>query len=329
MSKFLISVGHTASGQTGCGAVGLLDESVCTREIAPLVVEKLRSLGHTAIKLQVDTWGSQADYVTRAAQANAEGGDYFIEIHLNAGRGTGCEVYTVSGSAASSLAVKVSSCISSNLGIVDRGHKTSSGLYVLKKTSMPAMLIECCFVDNAIDYKAYNAEIIAVAIVEGLTGKSISSVSGTWKVDSKGWWYKYSDGTWPTGWAKLPVGNNDSTLAWFLFNSEGYMEVQWKNPDGNWYYLGEEGDGRARQNEWAYDKNSGKWYYFDDNCVMVQSKWIKYKNEWYYLNSDGSMATGWLQEGGNWYLLYSNGAMAHDTVIYGYSFNSNGVASKI
>lgn len=39
MSKFLISVGHTASGQTGCGAVGLLDESNCTREIAPLVVK--------------------------------------------------------------------------------------------------------------------------------------------------------------------------------------------------------------------------------------------------------------------------------------------------
>ena len=195
MSKFLISVGHTASGQTGCGAVGLLDESVCTREIAPLVIEKLRSLGHTAIKLQVDTLGSQADYAKRVAQANAEGGDYFVEIHLNAGGGTGCEVYTVRGSAASSLAVKVSSCIASNLGIADRGHKTSRGLYVLKNTSMAAMLIECCFVDNAVDYKAYNAEIIAAGIVEGITGKSIISVSGTWKVDSKGWWFEYADGT--------------------------------------------------------------------------------------------------------------------------------------
>ena len=328
MSKFLISVGHTASGQTGCGAVGLLDESVCTREIAPLVVEKLKSLGHTAIKLQIDS-GSSTDYVTRTAQANAEGGDYFVEIHLNAGGGTGCEVYTTMGSKAASLARKVSASIAGNLGITNRGYKTTSGLYVLNHTSMPAMLIECCFVDNKTDYKAYNAEIIASAIVEGLTGQIVNSVSGTWEVDSKGWWFKYSDGSWHAGWAKLPLNNNDSTLGWFLFNSEGYMETRWQNPDGNWYYLGEENDGRARQNEWAYDKNLCKWYYFNDNAVMVQSKWIRYEGEWYYLNADGSMATGWLQEGGNLYLLYNNGVMAHDTVIYGYKFASNGAASKI
>lgn len=329
MSKFLISVGHTASGQTGCGAVGFLDESYCTREIAPLVVEKLKAAGHTAVKLQVDTWAAQADYVIRTAQANAQGGDYFVEIHLNAGGGTGCEVYTTSGSRAGSLAGRVSSYIADEIGIADRGYKTTSGLYVLNHTSMPAMLIECCFVDNYIDYKAYNAEMIATAIAEGLTGKRINSSSGTWKVDSKGWWFRYSDGTWPTGWAKLPLSNNDSATGWFLFNSQGYMEVQWKNPDGNWYYLGEENDGRARQNEWAYDNKLNKWYYFDDNCVMVQSKWIKYKNEWYYLKADGSMATGWIEDGGKWYLLYSNGVMAHDTTMYGYAFASDGTATKV
>ena len=329
MSKFLISVGHTASGQTGCGAVGLLDESYCTREIAPLVVQKLKSAGHTAVKLQVDVWGSQADYVTRAAQANLQGGDYFVEIHLNAGGGTGCEVFTTSGSRAAGLAEKVSACIANEIGITNRGYKTTSGLYVLNHTSMPAMLIECCFVDNAIDYKAYNAEMIATAITEGLTGTIIKPSSGTWKVDSKGWWFRYSDGTWPTGWAKLPLSNNNSALGWFLFNSEGYMETQWQNPDGNWYYLGKNDDGRARQNEWAYDDDLKKWYYFDDNCVMVQSKWIKYKNEWYYLNADGSMATGWLQDKGKWYLLYSNGIMAHDTTMYGYTFASDGTATKI
>lgn len=328
MSKFLISVGHTASGQIGSGAVGLLNESNCTREIAPLVVKKLQSLGHTVVKLQIDS-GTSSDYVQRTAQANAQGGDYFVEIHLNAGGGTGCEVFTTRGSKAADLAKKVSASIASNLGVTNRGYKTTSGLYVLNNTYMPAMLVECCFVDNQIDYKAYNAEIIAAGIVEGLTGQRVNSSSGTWEVDSRGWWFKYSDGTWPTAWAKLPLSNNNSTLGWFLFNSEGYMKTQWQNPDGNWYYLGEENDGRARQNEWAYDKKSSKWYYFNDSAVMVQSKWLRYEGEWYYLNSDGSMATGWLNKGGNLYLLYSNGVMAHDTVIYGYKFDSNGVASKV
>lgn len=150
---------------------------------------------------------------------------------------------------------------------------------------------------------------------------------GEWILDSTGWWFKYSDGTWPTGWAKLPVSNSNSNIAWFYFSNDGYMETQWVNPDRNWYYLSD--DGCARQNEWGYDENNGKWYYFDDNCVMVQSKWIKDNSEWYYLKSDGSMATGWIKDNGKDYLLYSNGAMVNDTVLYGYRFESNGVATKI
>ena len=42
--KYLISAGHTPSGTLGCGAVDLIDESNCTREVAKLVVNKLKSL---------------------------------------------------------------------------------------------------------------------------------------------------------------------------------------------------------------------------------------------------------------------------------------------
>ena len=44
--KYLISAGHTPSGTLGCGAVDLIDESNCTREVAKLVVNKLKSLVH-------------------------------------------------------------------------------------------------------------------------------------------------------------------------------------------------------------------------------------------------------------------------------------------
>ena len=77
--KYLISVGHTASGNIGCGAVGKLNESNCTREIAPLVVAKLKALGHEAIKLQIDNSDAH-DYVKRAQQANSIGGDMFVAI---------------------------------------------------------------------------------------------------------------------------------------------------------------------------------------------------------------------------------------------------------
>ncbi len=41
MSNFIIAVGHTASGNVGCGVVDRLDESNCTREIGTLVSQYL------------------------------------------------------------------------------------------------------------------------------------------------------------------------------------------------------------------------------------------------------------------------------------------------
>ena len=57
------------------------------------------------------------------------------------------------------------------LGFKNRGVKYRPGLYVLRHTDSPAMLIECCFVDDRDDVKLYNAEKMSSAIVKGLTKK--------------------------------------------------------------------------------------------------------------------------------------------------------------
>ncbi|MBY6950417.1 hypothetical protein FDB72_05430 [Clostridium botulinum] len=44
------------------------------------------------------------------------------------------------------------------LGYTNRGLKDDSILYVLKHTKAKAMLIECCFCDNAGDMGKFNAE---------------------------------------------------------------------------------------------------------------------------------------------------------------------------
>ena len=46
--------------------------------------------------------------------------------------------------------------------------KTDSQLYVLKNTKAPAVLIECCFVDDKDDADLYNADQMANAIVYGI-----------------------------------------------------------------------------------------------------------------------------------------------------------------
>ena len=45
MSNFIIAVGHTASGNLGCGVIDRLDESNCVREIGGLVAEYLKEKG--------------------------------------------------------------------------------------------------------------------------------------------------------------------------------------------------------------------------------------------------------------------------------------------
>ena len=99
---------------------------------------------------------------------------------------------------------------------------------------------------------------------------------------------------------------------------------QWSD-GGNWYFLGGRNDG-AMKTGWVL--TDGKWYYFNSQGAM-QVGWVKINGQWYYFNSNGEMMTGWIEYKGKDYLLYSNGQMAHDTEIYGYKFDSNGVATKI
>ncbi|MEY3222027.1 MAG: hypothetical protein RLZZ203_883, partial [Cyanobacteriota bacterium] len=57
------------------------------------------------------------------------------------------------------------------LGFFNRGVKSGSHLYVLRRTNMPGILIEGCFIDSAKDMQLYDSEAMANAIVAGLTGK--------------------------------------------------------------------------------------------------------------------------------------------------------------
>jgi GH25 family lysozyme M1 (1,4-beta-N-acetylmuramidase) len=127
------------------------------------------------------------------------------------------------------------------------------------------------------------------------------TTAGEWILQDGKWWYKHTDGTYTkSGWEKIDG-------KWYLFDSEGYMEYDWKQDSNNWYYLGYPNDG-AMKTGWIYDKNLGHWYYFNDS---------------------GIMQTGWINDAGKDYCLYSDGSMIHDTDLYGYRFDSNGVATKL
>ena len=79
--------------------------------------------------------------------------------------------------------------------------------------------------------------------------------------------------------------------------------------------------------KWVQD-STGWWYKHTDGSY-TKCDWEQIDGKWYYFDYKGYMCTGWIQVKGKEYLLYSDGSMAHNCELYGYRFDSNGVATKI
>lgn len=163
------------------GASGLLDEVNEDRAVKNKVIALLRANGHTVYDCTDDVGATQnANLRNIVNKCNAHKVDLDVSIHLNAGGGTGTEVYVYSdNSKAKDEAERIAKNISNTLGIRNRGVKTSTKLYVLRKTNSPALLVECCFVDNAIDKAKWNVDKCAKAIVEGVLNATVNNVTHT------------------------------------------------------------------------------------------------------------------------------------------------------
>ena len=177
------------------GASSLIDEVTEDRKVAALVLDKLSSLGHTVYDCTDDAGASQsANLANIVAKCNSHAADLDVSIHFNAGAGdtggngktTGTEVLVYSmDSAAAPFASAICNAIAS-LGFKDRGVKVRTDLYVLKHTKAPALLVECCFVDDADDLALYDADQMAAAIVRGITGQAVTTPQQSAPVASTG-----------------------------------------------------------------------------------------------------------------------------------------------
>lgn len=170
--RYNIHAGHSLKCR---GASGLLDEVNEDRKVKNRVITLLREMGHVVYDCTDDNGKDQnSNLKAIVSKCNAHKVDLDVSIHLNAGGGTGTEVYIYSdNSKAKDEAERIVKNISNTLGIRNRGVKTSTKLYVLRKTNSPALLIECCFVDNATDKEHWNVEKCARAIVEGVTDSTL------------------------------------------------------------------------------------------------------------------------------------------------------------
>lgn len=81
---------------------------------------------------------------------------------------------------------------------------------------------------------------------------------------------------------------------------------QWINSNGKWQY--NDATGTPLKNTWFFDKSSGKNYYLQADGSMATG-WISNNGSWYYLDESGAMQTGWKQVGYSWYYLDAQGKM--------------------
>ena len=187
-----VHAGHNPAGKVACGAVGLINESTEARRVKEEVISQLRHVGHTVYDCTVDNGTGQQDVLKKiVAKCNAHIVDLDVSIHFNSGAGdkagngrtTGVEVLLYSNaSRAYREAEKVCKEVAV-LGFKNRGLKYRPNLAVLKNTKSPAMLIECCFVDDKDDVQLYNYQDMASAIVCGITGQRVQESEETGKVE--------------------------------------------------------------------------------------------------------------------------------------------------
>ncbi len=178
--KIYIDQGHNPQNpNAGAEGNGLREQDIVFR-IGILLADLLRAnpnfevrLSRPSAETQIGSSNTESLRL-RVADANAWGADYFISLHTNASSipsATGIEAFAFSEeSPAFALGEDILASLSAATGLRNRGMKVRSGLYVIRKTAMPSILIELGFITNPNDARlmSQQPELFASGIYQGI-----------------------------------------------------------------------------------------------------------------------------------------------------------------
>ncbi len=179
-TKIYIDAGHNpVNPNAGAEAHGYREQDI-TYEVAQRLAALLRTAGYE-VRLSRPTPETQlgtsnaTSLAYRVNDANTWGADYFISLHTNASTiptagGSEALVYSMSSPAAG-LAADILTGLTEATGFSNRGVVARPGLYVLRRTRMPAVLVEMGFITNEeeANLMANNPELIARGIFNGIS----------------------------------------------------------------------------------------------------------------------------------------------------------------
>lgn len=158
MIKIFIDQGHNPQNpNAGAEGNGYREQDI-VYEIGIILADLLRENGNFEVRLsrptpEIQLGTSNASSLSaRVNAANSWGADYFISLHANASTvssASGVEAYVYSiPSEAYYLAELMATSVAEASGEPDRGVFARPTLYVLRRSAMPAVLLELGFITN-------------------------------------------------------------------------------------------------------------------------------------------------------------------------------------
>lgn len=177
-TKIFVDAGH-GGPDPGAIANGVVEQAV-NLNVANELARLLRQGGYEVMQYRTTATenvlsNKNADLRNRANMANNWGADYFISIHSNsslnpAANGFEAYVYRLGGRA-EALAQSIVSSVVNKLGSKDNG-VMQANFAVLRRTNMPATLLELGYVSNPTEALNLNSpawqRAVAQAIYDGI-----------------------------------------------------------------------------------------------------------------------------------------------------------------
>lgn len=163
-------------------------EWVLNSRIAEKVCKLLKQYDCETKRMDDTSGETDVSLSSRCRKANAWNADFYLSIHHNAGGGSGVEIFAMNGATAATRAKRdaIYEGVIAETGL--KGNRANprrtANFQVLRDTKMPAVLIECGYMDSTHDTPIILTEAFAERCAQGIVNGLVRALKLSKTADS-------------------------------------------------------------------------------------------------------------------------------------------------